>query len=346
MSFSKYLLTVTIMKKLNIHIIHAKSLPERQSAINNFISTIKKYRFKNVIVSSVQLVDFCDPEDINVDVIRKYVDYTKIQESHVEFYNQLLKNLHVNQLSNTLKHMRALENIAKSSNDNEINLVIEDDILYEDKVCLSFERMLQALPNKYDIVFLGMPTTTEITDKNKFTFQDTHKIFRVLPLCDSYLVSNSAAKALVMNYTPIKFVNNVQLSYVADKLGIETLQSVPNIFVDGSKYGLFLSKLSSNNPLIFNNDFITLRAIVNKQVLTKQDEAQVQQLTSRSPIKDNPDFVHLICLYHIKQKDYKTAIQRFEHAYNTYNSNGCILSNESVFLKDYIRTHKYLQADI
>lgn len=332
--------------KLNIYFIHSKALKERKSVIDNFTSILKKYRFKNVTVSSVTIIDAYDPEDITMETIRKYVDYSKIQESHVEFYNQLLRNLHVNQLSNTLKHLKALELVAKNSNDKELNLILEDDILYEDKICLSLEKMLQALPESFDVVLLGMPTTNEVIDKSKFSFQDTHKIFRVLPVCDSYLVSHSAAKALAMNYTPVKFANNHQLSFVADKLGIKTIQSIPNIFIDGSKYGFFLSKLSSNNPLIFNNDFVNLRALVSQDTLTSEDHANILSLLTRSAIKDNPDFIHLECLYHIKKKDYKTAIKRFENAYNTYNVNGCILSNDSVFLKDYIRAHKHIQTDI
>lgn len=334
------------MRKLNIYFIHSRALKERQSVIDNFTSVMKKYRFKNITISSVNTVDVMDPEDIGIDTIRTCVDYGKIQESHVEFYNQLLRNLHVNQLSNTLKHLRALELIAKNSTDNELNLIVEDDILYEDKVCFSFEKMVQAMPNKYDIILLGMPTTTEVVDKSKFSFQETRKIFRVLPVCDSYLVSHSAAKALVMNYKPIKFANNIQLSYIADKLGIEMLQSIPNIFIDGTKYGFFLSKLSSNNPLIFNNDFTTLRSIVAKNELSKDDHKAVEKLLASSAIKDNPDFIHLECLYLLKQNNYKAALKRFEQAYNTYMNNGCILANDSIFLKDYIRSHKHIQADI
>ena len=335
-----------MVKKLNIYFVHSKDLKERQSVIDNFSSTIKKYKFRNIEVSSIEVIKSYDPSEIDGNVIRQYIDYSKITESHVEFYNQLLKNLHVNQLSNTLKHLKALELIAKNSNDNELNLVLEDDILYEDKVCMSFERMLQALPEKYDIVLLGMPTTVDVVDKSKFVFQDTHKIFKVLPVCDSYIVSHSTAKALVMNYAPVKFSNNNQLSYVCDKIGVQTLQSIPNIFIDGSKYGLFLSKLSSNNPLIFNNDFVNMRSIVSKNELSKRDHEDIKSIISKSPIKDNPDFIHMECQYYVKQKDYKKALKRFQDAYNIYMSNGCILSNDSVFLRDYIRSHKYLQTDI
>lgn len=335
-----------MVKKLNIYFIHSKDLKERESGINNFTSLFKKYRFRNIQISSIETISTYDPVDIDVNTIRQFVDYAKINENHVEFYNQLLRNLHINQLSNTLKHFKALEMIAKKSNDKELNLVLEDDILYEEKVCMSFERMVDAIPEKFDIIMLGMPTTTDVVDKSKFTFQDTHKIFKVLPVCDSYLVSHSTAKALVMNYVPIKFSNATQLSYVCDKLGIDTIQSIPNIFVDGSKYGLFLSKLSSNNPLIFNNDFVTLRAIVTKETITKEDTDTFNKLINKSAIKDNPDFIHIECLYHLKQKKYKKALERFTDAYNTYMNNGCILSNDSVFLRDFIRTHKHIQTDL
>lgn len=333
-------------KKLNIYFIHGKSLKERQSVIDNFTSLIKKYKFKNIQIASIETISNHDTEDIDVNTIRQFVDYAKISESHVEFYNQLIRNLHINQLSNTLKHFKALELIAKTSNDNELNLVLEDDVLYEEKVCMSLEKMVQVMPEKYDIIMLGMPTTTDIVDKNKFTFQDTHKIFKVLPVCDSYLVSHSTAKALVMNYVPIKFSNATQLSYICDKLGVSTVQSIPNVFIDGSKYGLFLSKLSSNNPLIFNNDFVNLRAIASKEILTKDDKEAFNKLVSKSAIKDNPDFIHMECLFYIKQKKYKKAIERFTEAYNTYINNGCILSNDSVFLRDFIRTYKFIQNDI
>lgn len=340
-------LTIVIMvRKLNIYFIHTKALKERQSVIDNFQAVTKKFRFKDLALT-YKTIDVHDPADITMETVKQYVDYARIPEGHVEFYNQLLKNLHVNQLSNTLKHFKALELIADNSNDGELNLILEDDILYEERVCMSLEKAIASLPQKFDIVFLGMPTiTSAAVDKSKYKYEDTHNIFKVLPVCDSYLVSHSAAKALVANYTPVKFVNNTQLSYVCDKLGMSTLQAIPNIFIDGSKYGLFLSKLSTNNPLIFNNDFTALRNLVNKQTLTKEDVHEVEKLISRSAIKMNPDFIHMECLYHMKQENYTKATERFKQAYETYMGNGCVLSNDSVFLRDYIRIHKHLQPSV
>lgn len=335
------------MKKLNIYFIHAKYVKEREGVIENFKTALKKYRFNNVVISNIKVIDQFDPDEIDMQIIRDNVDYSKITDNNkVELYNQLIKNMHVNQLSNTLKHKAALELIAKVSNDGEINLVLEDDILYEERVCFGLDRLFGSLPSKYELVFLGMPTTTEKVDKTKFVFQDTHELFKVLPFCDSYIVSQSAAIKLLSKYKPIKFVNNVQLGFAADSLGISTTQCIPNIFIDGSKFGMFLSKMSPNNMLIFNNDYNQLRGLVGKADITPEDVRTMEKLVAKTPIKNNPDFIHQECLFHIKNGDYKKAKERFELAYNTYMSNGCILSNESVFLKDYIRTFKHFQEDI
>lgn len=335
-----------MMKKLNVYVIHAKFIKEREQVIENFKKALKKYRFHNIALGKFYVITEYDPDRIDQEVIAKFVNYDKISESHVELYNQLLKNMHINQLSNTLKHMKALSLIAKTSSQNELNLIIEDDILYEDKVCASFEKLVSSLPKEYDVVFLGLPVVNETPDNNKYVFQETQKIFRVLPFCDSYLVSHSAAKAIAANYTPVKFINNVQMSFVCDKIGITTLQSVPNLFIDGTKYGLFLSKLTPNNPLIFNNDFTNLRSIVGKEEINDTDHQTVKEILSKSAIKNNPDFIHMECAYHMRCKNYEKARERYQTAYNTYMSNGCIINNECVFLRDYIRCYKFLQNDI
>jgi GR25 family glycosyltransferase involved in LPS biosynthesis len=334
------------MKKLNIYFIHAKYMKERESVIENFKIALKKHRFSNVVISSVNVIDDYDPDKIDMQIIRDYVSYEKITDTKTEFYNQLLRNMHVNQLSNTLKHRHALELISKNSNDSEINMILEDDILYEERMCYNLDRLLGSLQSKHQIVFLGMPTTSENVDKSSYVFQDTHELFKVLPFCDSYIVSSSVASKLIGMYKPIKFVNNIQLSYIADTLDVSTVQCIPNIFIDGSKYGMFLSKMNANNPLIFNNDYNELRSLVSKDNPTNEDKKKVDKLLLKTPIKNNPDFIHQECLYHMKNEDYTKAKSRYEFAYNTYMSNGCVLSSESAFLKDYIRCFKYFQDDI
>lgn len=333
--------------KMNIYFIHAKYIKERETVIENFKDVTKKYKFRNVSIRDIHIIEDFDPADIDINTVRQYVNYDKIQENHVEVYNQFLKNMHINQLSNALKHYKAMELIAKNSHDGELNMILEDDILYEEKICYSLDKLVSKLPEKYDILFLGMPKNQPIDpSQNSFDFHPTKNTFPVIPFCDSYLISHSACKAMVPHYMPIKFINNIQMSYVCDKVGLNTSHCLPNIFVDGSKYGMFLSKLSNNNPLIFNSDFTTLRSLISKDVLEKEDIKNIETLLNKTPIRSNPDFAHLECIYHIKCQEYQKAKDKFDEAYKVYALNGCVLGHDSVFLRDYIRVHKHLQSDV
>jgi hypothetical protein len=332
-----------MVKKVNVFFVHSKYTTERQATIHKFKELLFSFNFRNLKINKFIVVDDYDPVDIDINIIKKMVNYDKIEQPELAVYNTLLRNLHVNQLSNTMKHLKALQLISLCP-DNEINIVLEDDILYEEKICLSLERLISQMPMKYDYIFLGMPTTTEMKPSVEFIFQDTHKIFKVLPLCDSYIVSPNAARATTTHYHPIKFVNNVQLSYVIDKLGLSSVQSIPNLFVDGSKYGVFVSRVCPNNPLIFNNDFSFLASLLQKnEPITKEEHDKINTLLQTSPIKNNPDFMYCECLYHTLCKNYQLAKKRYEDAYKVYMSNACIITNESQFLKDFIRVHKFLQ---
>lgn len=331
-----------MVKKINFFIIHCKYTPERGQIVKRFIEVIKSFSFRNIKVQEVTVIDEYDPNDITPPLISQIVKYDRIEDPNLEIYNQLLRNLHINQLSNTLKHMTALEKASKCG-EHDLNIILEDDMLYEDKVCLSLERFFSQLPSRYDIIFLGMPTINEMKVSTEYQFEETKKLFRVLPMCDSYMVNTKTARSLVAHYAPIKFVNNVQLSFVAEKLGLKCQQCIPNIFVDGSKYGLFVSRVSPNNPLVFNGEYTAFSQILGKQPFQKEDIERIEQLISSSSIRQHPDFIHLVCKYYVMQGDYEKALQCFEEAYKIYNASGCVLTNESLFLKDYIRLHKHIQ---
>lgn len=331
-----------MVKRVNFFIVHSRYTPERAQIIKKFAELVKTFNFRNIKVQGINVVDEYDPNDITVPLISQIVRYDRIEDRNLDLYNSLIRNLHINQLSNTLKHMTALENASKCG-DNDFNIILEDDILYEDKMCLSLERLFQQLPSKFDIMFLGMPTVTEMKISTEYKFEDTRKLFRILPMCDSYLISTKTARSLVAHYAPVKFVNNVQLSFVADKLGLSCQQCIPNIFIDGSKYGLFVSRVAPNNPLVFNNDYTAVAQLLSKKQLEKEDHDKISKLVESSPIRQHPDFIHLLCKYHIKSQNYEKAKTCFEDAYNNYTSSGCVMTNETLFLKDYIRLHKHLQ---
>lgn len=331
--------------KLNIYFIHAQWLKDRERVITEFQKLITKYTFKNIKTVKVSVITDYDPHEINAEIIGKTVNYEPIKnDEKLQFYNGMMKNLHIFQLSNSLKHYKALEEISKTSNDDDINIILEDDILYEDKVCMMLEKLISDLPEKYNIMFLSLPNSLDETKKKKgVKYQNTNEIFRILPYCDSYIVSKEAAKILYDNYLPIKYINNIQLSFVIEKIKLKTLIVLPNIFMDGSKYGLFLSVLNPNNILLFNNDYMKIKTLILKPELNNEEKKEIIKTIDSSMIANNPDMMHLKALYYTNEKKYKEAESIFENALKIYQAYNCVVNHESSFLKDYIRLYKHLQ---
>lgn len=341
------------MRQLNIYFIHPSGLKEREQTIANLQKQLQKYQFKNVRRVGVRVITEYDPNAIPGELIGKAVNYAPISEpddlkeenktQSITFYNQFIKNMHLFQLSAALKHYKALELIANSE-PGEVNIVLEDDVIYEERACLLIDRLIQKLPSEYDMIFMGLPSNREIKNRNEVSFQSVSEVFRVLPFADAYLVSQQAAKKLYDEFLPIKFVGHLQLSYLMEKLNFKPVLCTPNVFINGSVYGMYLSTVNPNNVLIFNNEYMRLRGQATKEEpLTQQEVAELDEICEKSPIKGNPDFMYAKALYMTKQKKYKEAEKLYESAIQIYLANNCIVNHESHFLKDYIRLHKHMQ---
>lgn len=348
------------MARINIYFIHAEWLKDRQRIITEFNKLTGKYMFKNFKGTKCRVISEYDPKDINSEILSK-INYSPIpdtempfgveenKEKSLAFYNMFLKNLHVYQLSNSLKHYKALEEIVNNSSDDDVNIVVEDDVLYEDKVCKTIEKLLSDVPANYDIVFLGLPSNLDMKAREAKKFQDTKEVFRVLPYNDSYLISKAAAKKLYDNFLPIKFLTNIHLSYLIEKLGLDSKLCIPNIFMDGSKFGMCLSVLNPNNQLLFNNDYMKAKMLLSKEhnELLPEEKGELLKLFDDSnSINAHPDFMYLKATFFSREKKYKEAEKLFDSGVKIYQNNSCMLNHESQFLKDFIALHKYLQTDI
>jgi GR25 family glycosyltransferase involved in LPS biosynthesis len=336
------------MVVVNFYFIHAKWLSDREKVINDFKRNISKFNFRTIKIGKIEIIEDYDPNDITGDIIKNNVNYGQVKESNLAVYNGLLKNLHVYQLSNMLKHYKVYEKLAlsDSTDETELNIVLEDDILYEERVFISLEKMVRELPLNFDLIFLGLPTNAEIKNKMDINFQNTKDIFKILPYCDSYLISKSAAKKLYENFMPCKFLTNIQLSYLIEKLELKSQLVVPNIFMDGTKFGMYVSSLNPNNILMFNGDYNAVKSLISKDSLTDEEKSSLIQLFKSSNISQHPDFCYLKAQYLTKIKDYKSAEKCYEETYAKYKAYNTIVNHESLFLKDYIRIFKHLQNDL
>lgn len=333
------------MVVVNFYFIHAKWLKDRQKVIDNFTKIIRKYIFRTVKIGTINVIEEMDPEAIDHEFIKQNVNYTPFTEPNLVNYNGFLRNMHINQLSNVMKHYKAYESI-KSASDDEIHIILEDDIIFEEKMCFLLEKLVRNIPVKHDLIFLGLPTNKEIKDRNNIAFQNTSELMKIIPYCDSYVISKEAATKLHENFLPIKFIMNFQLSYLMDKLDLSGQLVYPNIFMDGSKVGAFVSHLNPNNVLMFNNDYNNVRNILSKTEITPEEDALLNKIFNASPLSGHPDFSYLKAKYLVHVGNYIEAKKCYEKTYNMYKDKKTIINHESFFLKDYIRLFKHLQTDI
>lgn len=334
------------MVNVNLYFIHARWLKDRERVINEFKKHIMKFKFTSIKINNINIINDFDPEDIQSDTVQQNVNYNQIADKNLAIYNQCIKNLHVNQLSNVLKHRKALELISKVENDDDINIVLEDDIIYEERVFISLEKLIRKLPVDFDVIFLGLPTNKEVKVKTDISLQNTKEVFRIIPYCDSYIISKNVAKRMLEKYTQIKFINNIQMSYVMDLLELKSQLVVPNIFMDGSKYGTCVSVLMPSSTLMFNNELNYIKNIITKDSITQEEKNNVESLFRTSQIKEHPDFGHIKAMFIAKFGDIKNAMSIFEETYQKYKKANCIINNENAFLKDYIKIHRLLQTDL
>jgi GR25 family glycosyltransferase involved in LPS biosynthesis len=314
------------MKTLNIFFIHATWLKDREINIQKFKKIILDYKFKNVSKINIKIIEQYNPDHIVNQDIGKLVEYVRL-EGQFEKYNQFLKNLHLFQLSNSLKHYKALQLIKENSQDDDINLILEDDVLFEDKIALSLDRLIKNI--KHEILFLGLPSNL---NANEHQFQNTKEIFpNGLPYNDSYIVTKQTATKLSDNYLPIKFINNIHLTYLLEKINEEPYLAIPNLFIDGSRFGSHLSVLTANNTLLFNNEYMQAKTNIDTYDFSKE-----------TPLNNHPEYMYLKALNCVKNKKYDEAIELYKKALEIYKANNCIINNECQFLKDYTRVFKYI----
>lgn len=338
------------IKKLNVYIIHAEHLLERRKVIDDVKKNLAKYSFSRMKVQDIVTITQHDPSTLSAEKVQSMVNYTPIQteDENLKVYNSLLRVLHVNNLSNALKHYEALSQIAKCTDPDVIHLVLEDDVMFEPRMCMLLDKTIDKI-NDTQILFLGMPNNEAIANSNNIRLKDSKTVFKILPYNDSYIVTPKLAGELASKYLPIKFHNNIHLNYLLETMSVPVYQTVPNLFVDGSKFGMYLSSQMVNNDLVFNREYMFLKSLVSKDPtqVTSDEKTLAEKIIKESQVSNNPDFLSIVGKYTREvKKDYKKTLEIYQTAFDIYEKNGAIINNESMFLRDFINLHSHLQADV
>jgi GR25 family glycosyltransferase involved in LPS biosynthesis len=348
---------------VNIYVIHYTKLSKRKNTAIKLKSTFSNILLKAPHVKmNIKEVSKFDPETLNQEFVKRIFksDDVKKDDGENEFFNAFkMDTPHVNFVSNCLKHLDALNMISKNEDitDDDINMIVEDDVMYDSSFEECFISFLQKNYNKlYDIVYLGYPSSAEeksafnagsenatvLGTDNTIHLLGMNESMKVLPCCDSYVVSKTTAKKIIGAFIPIRYPNNVQMSYIIDKLQLKIGKTSPNIMIDGSKVGVYPSTITPNNILLFNTSFKYAYKILEKQELSNDDIDIIEKIFESNPIKNSADFIFLEGLFNLKTKQYAECKILFDRAIEEYESHHALLNNQSVIIQNYIELCKHI----
>lgn len=316
-----------------LYILHSPALAIRDA-------NVKKLQD---LLPPAEVISLYDPGEITGDMVKTLVDVNATDDSMPDMFKGLLRPMHVNQLSNTLKHLAALRAVSALP-EGKKGLIVEDDVLFNNDVPSVLDKVISQMPSDADIVFLGLPTT-KTGSPDKMIFEEVQSIFKLLPCCDSYLVTPRAASILAGCFLPIRFPSQVQLSYLMDKLKLKAYVCSPNLFIDGTKLGVFISSIEHNNMLIWNPQYNQIRSLVVKSssTVTPEDLVKARELLASAHFKDHPDMRYLSALAYQHARQYVKAKEEFDAAFNTYTSERAVLGPDCQFMKDYVQIFCHFQ---
>jgi tetratricopeptide (TPR) repeat protein len=293
----------------------------------------------------IQRIESDEAQDVVNDVAQLVdVDPARVPEALAEF-RPLVRNMQVRQLSNAMKHYRALQRAAAGPAASDFSLVVEDDSLFSDAVIDGLRNTVRCAPADVDIVFLSLPSPTPPpADSKSVAFDDAVNLFGLLPACDAYLVRGSAAAKLAGAFLPIRFATNVQLTYLVKSLGLRAVVAVPNTFVDGSKLGVFPCSLDANSRLLWNRVFCKMEACVKGAKYGPEEAAEFDRALGEQPFKEHPDVLALRALHLQRLGRHAEAESAYSKALEALDKAGCVVNNASEVLRNYISLYKHLQC--
>jgi GR25 family glycosyltransferase involved in LPS biosynthesis len=332
------------MPALNIYFLHCKSLAMRKPLCEKLHEKLTQQLTGYTI--NVKYVTQFDPEDVSCMNPASLMDITPSEDTVL---NTHLRPLSIPALSNALKHCAALRAISNNtSTDDDYNLVLEDDVCFSEGVTKQLSAAIDKLRSgdAWDIVFLGFPAVRDANDKSPEvpTIENALTVHKVLPGCDSYFVSKRGAARLSKDFLRIKFEGNIHLTYLIKKGNLDAYVYTPNIFVEGSKLGTYISSINTNNLLIYNQVFREMFSLVQMNTAyTPQDIVNFGKLWEMTPYKEHPDFMYLKALFLLKQQKYNESKVIFEKCFEQYKKNNCVINKDSVFLNNYIELCKVIQ---
>jgi GR25 family glycosyltransferase involved in LPS biosynthesis len=330
-------------QNLNIYIISSDELKNRINNINNVIAVLNNLCDKHNIKSSVNLIS--EPSqhtiDKNINNFNTRVNYDKFEDDNE--YNDYIIMLNSCQISNYEKQ-RELFNVIKDKSEDDLHLIIEDDILISNSYINNIDDMIKDVANKdnkntWDILFLSLNTI-----KNGENFINYREVYNKLITKSCYFIKPKICNKLYQESTTFKLQIKYFLSkYIDDNKDLKVYFYNKNTLIEGTKIGFYPSSVNSTNYLYFNNEYIELLKIHNKDEITDDDIANALNLYKNVENMNSSDIINVMGMIYKKRKNYKDAKKYFIKALDMHKKNYGYLQKNSSILNNCITIFQYEQ---
>ena len=328
---------MTTLTHVNIYFIHSPTFTSvRKNNCMQFLQQLGNHEKAKNLRIVAKFIEVFEPHQISPQELKAC---TNLDKTGSELFDTVLKNLHVRNVSNALKHFQAFKEIAACTNEDAIHVVLEDDILYGSAVFENLVKIFEVLPKTADMVFLGLPMANNGSTNPFALFSE---MYNIAPSCESYIISKAFATHLAANFLPIKFSTNVHLTYKLQGRP-NVFVTKPNLFIDGSKFGAFPSTVETNNTLFMNPTYHKLAVIVKKESVSKVEEDEFESLMAQCNVPNHPDVLFLKAVLKKRLGHLEESKTIHETIYQALKEHHGVFSNESEFLKSYIDLFRLTQ---
>ena len=329
-------------KIINIYIVYTNELENRIKRLNNVIEVFKTLCSKNDIDIIINIIKEPSAKTIdeNIKTFNERVDYNKFDGDNE--YNEYIENLNTFQISNYEKH-RELYNIIKDKDENSLYLIIEDDILISNDYVNNIEELINYLKDGnnelWDILFLSLNTINS-TDK----IINFRKVYDKLITKCCYFIKPKICEKLYNETNIFKLtMKNTLSKYIKDNENLNVYFFNKITFIEGSKIGIYPSTINNVNNLYFNNEYIELIKIYNKDILSKEDISKSLELFKQVENINSSDLNNIIGMIYLKNKNYNEAKHYFITALELHKKNFGYLQKNSIILNNAIDIFKHEQ---
>jgi len=341
----------------HVVVVHARNIlaEQRGTSVSLLIGALSKL----VQTGKLELTGDADPGETLVEILKR--ENTNLVDLRAETFptnfpdhesfKSRIKNLNTRQVSNCLKHLQALKiacSVPPGTNTQRplpFSLIIEDDALFTAEVERQLRDVVKSIPEDADIVFVSLPTPVQTTPIKPFIPIDG--LFNGdLPTCDAYILRTGAAEKLSSSFLPIRLHTPSHLRYMISALGLRAYVSTSNIFVDGSKIGIFPSSIEVNNVLLWNTPYCRLLDATSSPNLTNDELKQALETESKTQtFSKHPDVLALRSRCMARMGMFKEAKDLAEEAMQGFEQGAALFNDNSIFLRNYMNIYGNLQED-